>query len=127
MHKQFSILMLICYVLVLLGPAIPLIDYGIRYDYYANVLCENKDRPELKCNGTCKLAQLMKASEEAQHAEGHGPEGLEAPCMVLLFLPENNTQVQAPEPLAKCVFHLPRQADVRDQWRGSIPVPPPWA
>jgi hypothetical protein len=38
--------------------------YIVDYHYYVTVLCENKDRPELKCNGTCHLAKEIKASEE---------------------------------------------------------------
>lgn len=33
-----------------------MVDYGVRYQYYAEVLCDNKDKPELQCNGQCHLA-----------------------------------------------------------------------
>jgi len=39
-------------------------DYLYRYDYYVNVLCENKEKVELKCNGTCHLAKELKAADE---------------------------------------------------------------
>lgn len=40
-------------------------DYVINYEYIATQLCENKEKPELKCNGKCHLAkELAKASEE---------------------------------------------------------------
>jgi hypothetical protein len=39
-------------------------DYAINYDYISKVLCINKDKPELKCNGKChlmkELAKLQK-------------------------------------------------------------------
>lgn len=35
-----------------------LADYALRYKTYVEELCENKDRPELHCNGTCQLAKL---------------------------------------------------------------------
>lgn len=45
-------------------PVMPLVDYLVNYDYIAKVLCENKTKPELKCNGKCHLMkQLAKASE----------------------------------------------------------------
>ncbi|MEN9337011.1 MAG: hypothetical protein RLZZ500_1998 [Bacteroidota bacterium] len=45
-------------------PVFPVIEYGLNYDYIAKVLCENKAKPELKCNGKCHLMkQLAKASE----------------------------------------------------------------
>ena len=44
---------------------LPVLDYFIRYDIYANELCENKEDTVLACNGKCQLAkELAKASEE---------------------------------------------------------------
>jgi len=31
----------------------------MNYDYIVNVLCENKDRPELQCDGKCYLSKLL--------------------------------------------------------------------
>jgi len=51
--------------LLLIRPIIPLVDYVVNYDYISKVLCENKAKPELKCNGKCHLMKEMaKASEE---------------------------------------------------------------
>lgn len=37
----------------------------INYDYIVNVLCENKDKPQMQCNGKCYLAkQLAKESKQ---------------------------------------------------------------
>jgi hypothetical protein len=48
-----------------LKPIFPVIDYAINYDYISKVLCINKDKPELKCNGKCHLMkELAKASED---------------------------------------------------------------
>jgi len=40
------------------------VNYMAQYDYYKTVLCENKNKPELKCNGTCQLAKELKAAEK---------------------------------------------------------------
>ena len=46
-------------------PVFPLVDYVVNYEYISKVLCENKTKPELKCNGKCHLMkELAKASEE---------------------------------------------------------------
>ena len=38
----------------------------VNYDYIVTNLCENKSKPELKCNGKCHLTkQLAKASESS--------------------------------------------------------------
>lgn len=48
-----------------LKPILPVADYIINYDYISKVLCENKAKPELKCNGKCQLMkELAKASEQ---------------------------------------------------------------
>jgi hypothetical protein len=38
-------------------------DYELNKDYIAKVLCENKKRPMLHCNGKCQLAKKMAAEE----------------------------------------------------------------
>lgn len=38
--------------------------YAWEYQRYAEELCENKDRPEMACNGTCQLAKLLQVEEE---------------------------------------------------------------
>jgi len=50
---------------ILSRPLLPVMDYIINYDYIAKELCENKEKPELHCNGKCHLAkELAKASED---------------------------------------------------------------
>lgn len=44
----------------------PVATYFLNYEYIATELCENKDRPELKCNGQC---YLMKSLAEAAEKE----------------------------------------------------------
>ena len=49
---------------LLLKPLLPLLEYAAFYDYIKNELCENKDVPELQCNGKCHLAkQIVKAGD----------------------------------------------------------------
>lgn len=49
---------------MLIKPVLPVLDYIINYDYISTKLCENLEKPELKCNGKCHLAkELAKASE----------------------------------------------------------------
>lgn len=49
---------------LLLKPVFPVVDYAVNYDYISKVLCENKEKPKLQCNGKCHLMkELAKASE----------------------------------------------------------------
>ena len=50
---------------IFLKPILPVVDYVINYDYISKVLCENKAKPEIQCNGKCQLMKEMaKAAEE---------------------------------------------------------------
>ena len=48
------------YILALIQPAIPIIEYFVNYDYIVNELCENRDKPILTCNGKCYLEDQVK-------------------------------------------------------------------
>jgi hypothetical protein len=39
-------------------------QYQLNKDYIARVLCENRDRPELHCDGQCYLAKRLKAQQD---------------------------------------------------------------
>lgn len=40
-------------------PVFPVVNYFIDYEYISTVLCINKDKPELECNGKCHLMKEM--------------------------------------------------------------------
>lgn len=42
----------------------PVINYVFNYEFYKTVLCENKAKPDLKCNGKCYLIKEMKISNQ---------------------------------------------------------------
>jgi hypothetical protein len=44
---------------MLTKPMWPVVDYVVNYDYIVNVLCENKDKPEMQCNGKCHLSKEL--------------------------------------------------------------------
>ncbi len=49
----------------MLRPVAPFIEYAINYDYISEVLCINKDKPELHCEGKCYVVkQLEKQKSE---------------------------------------------------------------
>ncbi len=61
--KQFTILFVA--LLMLIKPLWPVGEYIMNYDYIVNVLCENKDKPRVNCDGKCYLMKLM-AEESGQ-------------------------------------------------------------
>jgi len=56
------------YLVAMLQPVVPLIEYYSNKEYIASVLCENRDKPALACNGKCYLEkQLKKATDQDTH------------------------------------------------------------
>jgi len=43
--------------------------YQVNKDYIARVLCENRDKPQLHCDGQCYLAKQLKAQQDRQDKE----------------------------------------------------------
>jgi len=51
--------------MLLARPVLPVLEYALNYDYIAKVLCENKAKPQMHCNGKCHLMkELAKAAEK---------------------------------------------------------------
>lgn len=40
--------------------------YQLNKEYIAATLCENKDKPDMKCNGKCYLTKKIKTQEEKE-------------------------------------------------------------
>lgn len=45
-----------------------IIDYVVNKDFIANTLCENKEKPELKCHGKCQMSKRLVAEERKTKA-----------------------------------------------------------
>lgn len=43
--------------------------YQLNRNYIARVLCENRDKPQLHCDGQCYLAKKLKAQQDKQDKE----------------------------------------------------------
>jgi hypothetical protein len=56
--------------------------YSIDREGFIERLCENKDKPELKCDGKCMLAQMLRA----QSAEDEQPMPMIGWEQILVFL-----------------------------------------
>jgi len=74
------------------------LDFFINRSYIAANLCENRNRPELHCNGKCILSQRLKQQQkkESQEAEKKAMEKSEISSFHSFHL-----QLAAPEPLPR--------------------------
>lgn len=64
--KQFLVIPLIFVMLV--KPLWPVAEYIVNYDYIVTNLCENRERPQLQCDGKCYLSKLL-AEENGQQED----------------------------------------------------------
>lgn len=50
-------------------PVLPLLEYVANKDYIAEVLCVNKEKVQLNCQGKCYLMQQLRAQENDKNPE----------------------------------------------------------
>lgn len=66
--KILTYLFTLLYLTAMVKPVLPVLDYVINQDYIAEVLCINKDKPMLNCDGKCYLAQMI---QDQQNQDQH--------------------------------------------------------
>ncbi|AOW20242.1 hypothetical protein [Urechidicola croceus] len=52
------------YIVAMLQPVMPLIEYNMNKEYIVSALCENRNKPELACNGKCYLDKKIENSHK---------------------------------------------------------------
>ncbi|ELR71084.1 hypothetical protein C900_03048 [Fulvivirga imtechensis AK7] len=69
-HAQIA-LGFLAFIMMVKAMMIPVvyIDFKINQDYIARVLCINRDKPELNCNGHCILMQKLKKTQETEQSQ----------------------------------------------------------
>lgn len=75
---------------MLVKPLWPVAEYIMNYDYIANVLCENKDKPELHCDGTCYLAKQLAKESEQNSQNPFSEKQSKAEIQLVFFQPFSN-------------------------------------
>ncbi|MDV7187148.1 hypothetical protein R3X25_07625 [Lutibacter sp. TH_r2] len=67
-NQILAISFYLLYLLAMVKPIMPIMEYYANYDYIATVLCENRDKPYLECNGKCYLqSQIKKNNSHSSH------------------------------------------------------------
>jgi len=51
---------------MVLKPLLPVLDYVVNYNYISKVLCVNKDKPMMHCNGKCHLMKEMAKEADSE-------------------------------------------------------------
>ncbi|QHS60675.1 hypothetical protein [Chitinophaga agri] len=66
MRYLFAIIVLCGLLLQNFSQVIIMVKYKIDQAYIASVLCENRDKPDMHCNGKCYLRKQLKQDEQQQ-------------------------------------------------------------
>lgn len=66
LKKQVSIGMLLAFCMTEISHFTPFLEYYINFDYIAEVLCINKDKPQINCEGTCYLKDQIQQTQKSQ-------------------------------------------------------------
>lgn len=64
LQKVGAYTFILLYMVAMLRPIAPFVEYAINYDYISKVLCINKDKPALQCNGKCQLMQKLEQQQD---------------------------------------------------------------
>ncbi|GAB3799143.1 hypothetical protein GCM10028819_21820 [Spirosoma humi] len=69
MKNVLVYILLIATLLPTVSPWGTIAYYHVNKAYIARVLCENRDKPQLHCDGQCYLAKQLKARQDKQDKE----------------------------------------------------------
>ncbi|PWJ60495.1 hypothetical protein CLV98_101679 [Dyadobacter jejuensis] len=69
MRTVIAYVLLFAVMLPMLSPWGTIAYFHINRSYIAKVLCENRDRPKLNCNGKCYLAKKLKEQQDKRDKE----------------------------------------------------------
>ncbi len=51
----------------MIRPVLPYVEYAVNKSYIVQYLCENRDKPRLKCDGKCYLAKQLKVAQSSNN------------------------------------------------------------
>ena len=69
MSRLLTISLIALYAITLTQAYMPHVNYWMNRDYIAAELCENKDKPELDCNGKCHLKKEIQHNNDDRNEE----------------------------------------------------------
>ena len=69
MKKILTYTFILLYLTAMVKPVLPVLEYLINQDYIAEVLCINRDKPMLNCDGKCYLAKMIQEQQEEDHQD----------------------------------------------------------
>lgn len=104
-------------------PLIPIVEYVADYDYIANVLCINKSKPELHCNGKCYLSKELAKTNDTDSSPLSKTKNSGQKLLDIYILPDI-TEIQNTEKISLFNFKFTYKADYSFLFLQSIFRPP---
>lgn len=86
-------------------PLIPLMEYAVNYNYISTVLCINKSKPELHCNGKCYLSKELSKTNNSDSSPLNKTKNSGQKILDICTLPEI-TSVQNAEKFLSVNFNF---------------------
>ena len=71
--------------MMLIKPIFTVVEYVVNYEYISKVLCENKTKPQMHCNGKCHLMKELAKASDAENPKSSDKKGSTLPIEVLFF------------------------------------------
>ena len=83
MLRGLSIWLAVCIAASTCRDLLPLAEYYIHRDYIREVLCINKDKPDLQCDGKCYLKKTLGEAQKQEQSKPFPPPYEYVPCILL--------------------------------------------
>lgn len=88
-------MILLVALVLFLKPIFPVIDFAINYNYISKVLCVNKAKPMMHCNGKCHLMKELAIASENEKSNSSNKKSNFQEQELLFFQEINPLQVVA--------------------------------
>ncbi len=70
LNRFLALTMMVVFLMGSITKSLLFLDYELRQDYFASVLCEKKEVPNNTCQGGCHLNKELKAQDEQERKQG---------------------------------------------------------
>jgi hypothetical protein len=71
--------------IMLIKPVLPVLEYVVNYEYISKVLCINRDKPKMQCNGKCHFMKELAKASDAEKPLSSDKKGTAPILDVLIF------------------------------------------
>ena len=123
MRQKVIIGLLIIFCLAETRPLLPFLEYYGNFEYISEVLCINKDKPILSCNGKCYLNEQLKEVNETEQQSKKVPTNEQERTIPMLIC-KNDSPLVRTQLISSLKHNHYYQYTIKDSFI-SIPTPPP--